>query len=89
LILTGQSAWRAYLRAARRLDELSGYATEQADELERITAALNEHGFQLEHTIAELAPRLEQMAAFLRQPLVAASIPWILRRAFRRPFRRR
>ena len=89
MILTAQSAWRAYRRASRRAEQLSVYALEQADELERITTALNEHGFQLEHTMTEFAPKLEQMAVFLRQPLVAASLPWILRRAFGRPYRRR
>ena len=36
-----------------------------------------------------LAPKLETIATFVRQPLVAATIPWLLRRAFGRPYRRR
>ena len=81
--------WRAYRRASRRATELSAYAIEEATELERLTAQLNEHGFALEHTAAELFPKLEALSAFLGQPLVAATIPWMLRRAMGRPYRRR
>ena len=38
---------------------------------------------------AELFPKLEALSAFLGQPLVAATIPWMLRRAMGRPYRRR
>lgn len=62
---------------------------EQATELERITTHLNEHGFELEHTMSDLAPKLETIGVFLRQPLVAATLPWLLRRVFGRPYRRR
>lgn len=62
---------------------------EQATEIERLTAQLNEHGFQLEHTMTNLAPKLQTIGIFLRQPLVAATIPWMLRRVFGRPYRRR
>jgi hypothetical protein len=54
-----------------------------------LTARLNEHGFALEHTASELFPKLESLSVFLGQPLVAATIPWLLRRAFGRPYRRR
>ncbi len=54
-----------------------------------MTARLNEHGFALEHTASELFPKLEQLSAFLGQPLVVATIPWLIRRAFGRPYRRR
>jgi hypothetical protein len=83
------SAWRAYRRASRRATELSAYALEEATELELLTARLNEHGFALEHTASELFPKLERLSVFLGQPLVAATIPWLLRRALRRPYRRR
>jgi hypothetical protein len=83
------SAWRAYRRASRRAAELSSYASQQAIELERAAAQLNEHGFALEHTASELFPKLQRIAGFLKQPLVAAAIPWLIRRAFARPYRRR
>jgi len=83
------STWRAYRRASRRATELSAYALEEATELERLTAQLNEHGFDLEHSAAELFPKLERLSVFLGQPLVAATIPWLIRRAFGRPYRRR
>jgi len=57
--------------------------------LERLATQLNEHGFALEHSASELFPKLGQVLAFLEQPLVAVTIPWLLRRAIRRPYRRR
>jgi hypothetical protein len=89
LIFATVSAWRAYRKASRRASELSAYALEEATELELLTARLNEHGFALDHTASELFPKLESLSVFLGQPLVAATIPWLLRRAFGRPYRRR
>ena len=89
LIFATVSVWRAYRKASRRATELSAYALEEATELERLTARLNEHGFALEHTASELFPKLEAFSAFLGQPVVAATIPWLLRRAMRRPYKRR
>ena len=89
LIFAIVSTGRAYRRASRRATELSAYALEEATELERLTAQLNEHGFALEHSAAELFPKLERLSVFLGQPLVAATIPWLIRRAFGRPYRRR
>jgi hypothetical protein len=89
LIVATASTWRAYRRASRRATELSAYALEEATELERLTAQLNEHGFALEQTASELFPKLETLSAFLGQPLVAATIPWLIRRAMGRPYRRR
>lgn len=82
-------AWRAYRRASRRAFELSAYASDEAAELDRLFAQLNEHGFQLEHTAAELGPKVDQILLFLRQPLVGATLPWLLRRIMARPYRRR
>jgi hypothetical protein len=56
--------------------------------LERVASRLNEHGFALEHTASLLFPKLQRLAAILEQPLVAAALPWFLRRAFFRPYRR-
>ena len=89
LIYATVSVWRAYRKASRRATELSSYALEEATELERLTARLNEHGFELEHTASELFPKLESLSAFLGQPLMAATIPWLIRRAMGRPYRRR
>jgi hypothetical protein len=83
------SAWRAYRTASRRAAELSAYAVTEATELERVTLRLNEHGFALEHTASLLFPKLQRLATLLEQPLVAATIPWLIRRATGRPYRRR
>jgi len=83
------SVWRAYRKASRRASELSTYAFEQAVELERAAARLNEHGFALEHKASELFPKLQRILAFMEQPLVAAALPWVIRRVLARPYRRR
>lgn len=89
LVFATVSLWRAFRQASRRAAELSDYAQQEAAELNRLSAQLNEHGFALEHTASELFPKLETLSAFLGQPLVAATIPWLLRRAMGRPYRRR
>jgi hypothetical protein len=81
--------WRAYRKASRRASELSTYALEQAIELEQAAARLNEHGFALEHTASEFFPKIQRILAVMEQPLVAAAIPWVIRRALARPYRRR
>jgi hypothetical protein len=83
------TTFRAYRKATNRGDELLAYAGEQAIELEKLTLQLNQHGFELEHTMADVGPKLHTIAMFLEQPLVGASIPWLLRRLFFRPYRRR
>jgi hypothetical protein len=83
------SAWRAYRTASRRAAELSAYAAKEAIDLERVATSLNEHGFALEHTASVLFPKLQRLSVFLEQPLVAAALPWMIRRAMGRPFRRR
>lgn len=85
----GLTTWRAYRRTSRLAGELAVFAGEQALELERLAALLNEHGFEFEHTLNELAPKLETISTFLNQPLIGAAIPWVLRRLVRRPYRRR
>jgi len=89
LVYATVSVWRAYGKASRQAFELSSYASEEAAELEGIAARLNEHGFELEHTASELFPKLQQILAFLEQPLIAAAVPWMIRRALARPYRRR
>jgi len=83
------TGWRAYRRTSTRAAELAAYANQEALELERLATRLNEHGFQLEHSLSELGPKLETLSVFLNQPLVGAALPWVLRRMFGRPYRRR
>lgn len=68
---------------------LGSYALTEASAIEQITTRLNEHGFALEHSASELLPRLEYLAIFLRQPLMAAALPWALRRILARPYKKR
>jgi hypothetical protein len=89
LVVGGQAAWRAQ-RAVRRLaGELAAYGMAEADQIAVLSERLNHDGFTLQHTLEELAPRLETLALFLRRPLVAATLPWLLRRLLARPLRRR
>lgn len=88
MVVFGFPAWQAYRRTSRRAGELSSYAAAEALELERLANRLNEHGFELQHTLDDLGPKLEMISAFLDQPLVAAAMPWVLRRLTRRPYRR-
>ena len=90
MLISGiQSTWRAYRKTSRRAAELSSYALEEAIALEQVSARLNQHGFDLQHTSSELFPKIERLMLLLQRPLVAAAIPWLLRRAFGRPYRRR
>jgi len=89
LVSATVSVWRAYRKASRRAAELASYASQQGIELEQAAARLNEHGFALEHTASELFPKIQRILAFLEQPLIAAAIPWVIRRALARPYRRR
>jgi hypothetical protein len=57
--------------------------------LERLATRLNEHGFALQRTSALLFPKLSELSVFLDQPLVAAALPWVLRRMLARPFKKR
>ncbi|HAH65853.1 MAG TPA: hypothetical protein DCL72_10350, partial [Rhizobiales bacterium] len=81
--------WRAYRAVGRRAAHLSHYAFEEATELERLAARLNEHGFALQQTSALLFPKLAEVSVILDQPLVAAAFPWVLRRMLARPFKKR
>jgi len=89
LIYAIQSTWRAYRKTSRQAAELSNYALEEATALEEVSARLNQHGFDLQHTSSELFPKIERLTLFLQRPLIVAAIPWLLRRAFGRPYRRR
>jgi hypothetical protein len=82
-------SWRAFHRVSGRASELSTYLEDEATRIEQLGARLNQHGFQLGDTMSEVGPKLEMIAGALRQPLVAATLPWVLRRLIGRPYRRR
>ena len=85
----GTAAWRAQAAARSRARAMTEFAAEEADRLADLAERLNRHGFELQHTVDELAPRLRGWTSALRQPLLAAAIPWVLRRLLGRPLRRR
>ncbi|HEY8677792.1 MAG TPA: hypothetical protein VIN39_04075 [Candidatus Dormibacteraeota bacterium] len=89
LTYAGLTTWQAYRAANRRAAHLSHYAYEEAAALQALAVRLNDHGFELQRTLALLFPRLHEFAIFLDQPLVAAALPWLLRRMLARPFKRR
>lgn len=89
LIAGAVSTWRAYRAASRRATELSAYAFEEASVIAEVSARLNADGFDLQHTADELFPKIARITSFMQRPLVAVAVPWLLRRAFGRPYRRR
>jgi len=88
LIVGTVMTWRAYRAATRLATALSAYTFEETSAIAEISARLNAHGFDLQHTIDELSPKIERVTNFLPEPLVFAAIRWVLRRAFGRPYRR-
>jgi hypothetical protein len=82
-------AWRAQRAARAKASALAELAAEEAERLADLADRLNRHGFELQHTLEDLAPKVEAWSAFLNQPLVAATVPWALRRLLARPLRRR
>ena len=89
LVVGGSTAWRAQRAARARVRALAELTAEEAERFADLADRLNRHGFELQHTFDELAPRLAAWSAFLRRPLVAAAMPWVLRRLLGRPLRRR
>ena len=89
LAYTGIRARSAYQAVNRRAAHLSHYAYEEAAALQTVALRLNEHGFALQRTSAVLFPRLQELSIFLEQPLIAAALPWVLRRLLARPFKKR
>ena len=82
------ATWRAQGALRRKAQTLSTLAMEEGDQLQVLAERLNRHGFELQHSAEVLAPRVELIMTVLRQPLVAASLPWVLRRLAGRPLRR-
>ncbi len=89
LAYAGIGTWRAYRAVGRRAAHLSHYAYEEAAALQAVALRLNEHGYALQRTSTILFPRLQELSIFLEQPLIAAAIPWVLRRLLGRPFKKR
>jgi hypothetical protein len=81
--------WLAYLRTQRSSAVLLSYLEEESSRLQAAAIRLNEHGFGLQQTSSDLFPKLERVAALFDQPLIAASLPWLLRRLLMRPFKKR
>jgi hypothetical protein len=84
----GQAAWRAQRAVRRVAGELTAYSLVEGDQIAVLAERLNRDGFTLQRTLTELAPRFEALALFLQRPLVAATLPWLLRRLLGRPMRR-
>ena len=89
LVYAAVQAWRAYRAVGRRAAHLSHYAYEEGAALQTLALRLNEHGYALHATSMLLFPRLRELSVFLEQPLVAAAVPWVLRRLLARPFKKR
>jgi len=89
LAVGGSTAWRAQRAARARARALAELTAEEAERFADLADRLNRHGFELQHTFDELAPKVEAWSAVLRRPLVAASIPWVMRRLLGRPLKRR
>ncbi|HEY0492451.1 MAG TPA: hypothetical protein VGD57_03190 [Candidatus Dormibacteraeota bacterium] len=89
LVYAGLQTWRAYRAAGRKAAHLSHYAYEEAAALQAVALRLNEHGYALQKTSSVLFPRLQELSIFLEQPLIAAAVPWLLRRLLARPFKKR
>lgn len=65
------------------------YTLREMEQIQVVAERLNQHGFDLQRTGSTFFPRLERIAKFLEAPLVAASLPWVLRRFFGQPLRKR
>jgi len=88
LAVGGQAVFRSYRAARRQARIVAGYAANAAGPLEALAQRLNEHGFELQHSSAELFPKVRRLLALVNAPLVAAGLPWLVRRLLGRPLRR-
>ena len=84
-----QAVWRAARAARRRAFELAVYAAAEAEEMAVLAEHLNRNGFELRNTSQSLFPKVRQWQTVLSSPAVLAAMPWVLRRVFGRPLRRR
>lgn len=88
LIVGAQAAWRSMRAARRRAEQLTVYAADEAEQLAILADRVNRNAFELRHTGETLFPRVQQWGAIFGSPLLAAALPWILRRVLGRPLRR-
>ncbi len=84
-----QAAWRSGRAAARKANSLTAFTLQEMEQIQAVGERLNKHGFDLQRTGSRLLPKLERIGEFLQAPLVAASLPWLLRRLFGQPLRKR
>jgi hypothetical protein len=84
-----QATWRSARAAARKANSLTAYSLHEIEQIQAVAERLNKHSFDLQRTGSKFFPRLERMGKFLPAPLVAASLPWVLRRFFGQPLRKR
>jgi hypothetical protein len=85
----GTAAWRAQAALRRRARALSRLALDEGERLAELAERLNRHGFEFQHTMDDLAPKLAMLSHLVNQPLVAAAMPWVLRRVLGRSLKRR
>jgi hypothetical protein len=88
LVIGAQAVWRSLRAARRRAYELTVYAADEAEQLAILAEHLNRNVFELQHTSETLFPKVQQWQAVLGSPLLAASLPWVLRRVLGRRLRR-
>lgn len=88
LAIGGVAVFRAQAATRRLARILAIEAQQESALLTQTLDQLNQHGIELQHTTAELAPRLQQWSTFFNSPVISAAMPWFLRRLFFRPLRR-
>jgi hypothetical protein len=88
LAWSGMTTWRAQAALRRQAATLSALAGEEGEQLQALAERLNRDGFELQHTLETLSPKVDLVMAVLRRPMVSAAIPWMLRRLAGRPLRR-
>ena len=89
LVIGAQAVWRSLRATRRRAYELTVYAADEAERLAILAEHLNRNVFELQHTSETLFPKVQAWQAMLGSPLLAVSLPWVLRRIRGRPLRRR
>lgn len=89
LAIGGVQTWRAQRTVRARIQALSELVETESERLLEVAERLNRHGFEIQHTMDDLAPKLAVLGMVLRHPLVAATTPWVIRRVLGRPLKRR
>ncbi len=89
LAFGAQAAWRSFHDVRKSAHVLTAYAAEEAERLDAASERLTQHGITLHQTSTTLFPKVRRVLDFLERPVAGAVLPWILRRLFGRPFRKR